>query len=307
MSVTLESPATITLSSHTTQRDARLLVCGEYPAKNLTVTEADLDALVANFSAPVPVKVEHVDSPLDPLGLVERVWREGDALLGHVLFPASMAAFLSERGAAKLSVGLLKGPAWKLLEASLTLTPHVPTATLLSDSERVELSTLRARVRRQTVDAQIAELKASGRVIPATEALARVLLSADDGAVVTLSEGAAPVPVASAALALLRAQPPLVRLSELAAGTHKHTFKHTFSAGASGAAAYDQSSDQSSESDELDEDEGPEFSDDDHEIMKRLGVSPDDVKKTMKADKKAKAKPTPEQRMATGGAAKGWT
>jgi hypothetical protein len=284
--VVLDTPAVVTLSDGRTERDARLLVAGDYPGKNLTVTEADLDALVANFSGPIPVKVEHIDSPLDPLGVVERVWRQGSELLGRVRFPAEMAAFLSKRDAHKLSVGLLKEPQWKLLETSLTLTPHVPTATLLSqdpraeprgfegqspafagqgvtlsDGERAELAALRQTVRRQTVDAQIAALKASGRVIPATEALARVLLAADESAVVTLSDGGSAL-VAGTFRRFLDAQPPLVRLGEVAHGV-------SMSGGASGAAA----------SAEL-----PSFSDEEHEVLRRLGVRPEDVAKTMADD-----------------------
>jgi hypothetical protein len=287
MSIFLDAPAAVNLSDGVMERDARLLVVGTYPAKNLTVTEADLDALVTNFSGPVPVKVEHIDSPLDPLGVVERVWRVGSELFGRVKFPASMGTFLSERGAAKLSVGLLKEPVWKLLEASLTLTPHVPSATLLSDTERGELVTLRSAVRRQTVDAQIVELKLSGRVIPATEALARVLLSSEESAVVTLSDGGAAVSVPQAFYQFLKSQPPLVRLSELAVGTKKTTF----SGGASGAAG----------STMMDDEEDMEpMGEDEQEMCRRMGVKPEDVQKTMKADRMARGKKSPEERVVSG-------
>ena len=63
------------------ERPAKLLEAGEYPDKDLTLTEADLDGIVARFASGVPVKVEHVDSPLDPLGQVKRLWRDGAALL----------------------------------------------------------------------------------------------------------------------------------------------------------------------------------------------------------------------------------
>lgn len=264
MSVTIDAPMTITFSDGQMEREARLLVAGDYPDKNLKVTEADLDALVANFSGPVPVKVEHIDSPLDPLGLVERVWRAGGELMGRIKFPAEIAAFLSKRDAHKLSVGLLKEPQWRLLEASLTLTPHVPTATLLSDPAAAELVQLRQQVRRQQVDAQIAALKAAGRVLPATEALARVLLSADDAAVVTLSDGRA-ASVSATFSAFLQAQPPLVRFGEAAPGQPSSV---TLSGvpGALGAAA-------------------SEFTDEEQALLRRLGVTPEDVRRTLHADK----------------------
>jgi hypothetical protein len=290
MSIFLDAPASVNLSDGIMERDARLLVVGTYPAKNLTVTEADLDALVTNFSGPVPVKVEHIDSPLDPLGVVERVWRVGSELFGRVKFPNSMGTFLSERGAAKLSVGLLKEPVWKLLEASLTLTPHVPSATLLSDGERSELVHLRQAVRRQTVDAQIVELKLSGRVIPATEALARVLLSSEESAVVTLSDGGAAVSVPQAFYQFLKSQPPLIRLSELAGVVKNGTL---LSGGASGAAGSTMMG--------MDDEEDMEpMSEDEQEMCRRMGVKPEDVRKTMKADRMAKGKQSPEQKVVAG-------
>ena len=41
MTLVIDSPAPITFSDGHMERDARLLVAGDYPGKNLTVTEAD--------------------------------------------------------------------------------------------------------------------------------------------------------------------------------------------------------------------------------------------------------------------------
>jgi len=275
--IVLDAPEAVAFSEGVTEREgpvereARLLVAGDYPGKNLTVTEADLDALAANFSAPVPVKVEHVDSPLDPLGLVQEVWRQGrgkDAeLRGRVSFPAEMAAFLARRGAGKLSVGLLGGPAWRLLEASLTLRPHVPTATLLSDGEQAEL----ARLRRERLDGQVAALKAAGRLAPAAEPLARALLAAP--AVVTLSDGGPAEGVGDVFRRFLEAQPPVIPFGERA-----HGGRTTFS-GAGGAAG-------AALAGESDEDEPAEFTPEERELLRRLGVTPGDVAQTLRAMRK---------------------
>lgn len=267
MTVVIEAPSAVTFAEGQTAREARLLVAGAYPAKKLTVTEADLDRLAANFSDPVPVKVEHIDSPLDPLGLVTRVWRTGAELRGEIMFPAEMAQFLARRDAHKLSVGLVPEPEWRLLEASLTRTPHVPTATLLSDGERAELGRLRQEVRRQRVDAQVAALKAQGRLLPAGEALARVLLSAEADAVVTLSDGATE-PVAETFRRFLEAQPPQVRFGEAAraqAGTR-------LSGPASAAAASE---------------EETAFSDEEQALLARLGVTPEAVRRTLAGEARA--------------------
>ena len=74
------------------ERDAKLLEVGAYPDKGLTVTEADLDGIVARFSGEgTPIKVEHMDTPLDPLGRVQKVWRDGNALMAKLLFPEDLA------------------------------------------------------------------------------------------------------------------------------------------------------------------------------------------------------------------------
>ena len=292
--ILIETPETFTFSGVTpgevVERDARLLVAGSYPAKKLEVTEADLDALVANFSEPVPVKVEHIDSPLDPLGHVQAVWRDGAQLLGRVRFPATMAAFLSARGAEKLSVGLLKEPAWKLLEASLTLRPHVASATLLSETaeappapnnggagaepsarEEAVMAEL-VELRAERLEGQIAGLKAAGRLVPAAEPLARALLTAP--AVVTLSEGKEPETLGQVFLRFLEAQPPVVQMGELA----KANAGGVTLGGAAGVAGADPDGDGSPEA----------FSEDEKEVLRRLGVEPAEVAKTMADERRQK-------------------
>ena len=73
--VTMDAPAVLAFSETEMvhERDAKLLEVGAYPDKGLTVTEADLDGIVSRFSADgAPIKVEHMDTPLDPLGRVQR-------------------------------------------------------------------------------------------------------------------------------------------------------------------------------------------------------------------------------------------
>ena len=229
--ITLEIGGPLTFSDEemSSERTARLLEVGEYPDKGLTLTEGDLDGLVTRFSAGLPVKVEHTDSPLDPLGTVQRVWREGGALFGMLAFPSDLGTFLRRRGAAKLSVGLHRNPL-RLAEVSLVLKPRVAAATLMSGGESdlraLEIIQLRGELRAQAAEAQIGVLKAAGRVVPATEALARALLSVPGEAMVTLNEG--PEPVAEVFRRFLMAQPPAVAFGEtVIAG--KEADEHGFS------------------------------------------------------------------------------
>ena len=88
--ISMDTPTVLSFSTEemSQERDALLLECGIYPDKGLSVTEADLDGIVARFSTDgAPIKVEHMDTPLDPLGRVQRIWREGSTLMAKLLFP----------------------------------------------------------------------------------------------------------------------------------------------------------------------------------------------------------------------------
>jgi hypothetical protein len=242
--LTLEAPAPLTFSDEMgreampSERAAKLLEAGDYPDKDLCLTEDDLDGIVARFTAGVPVKVEHVDSPLDPLGEVKRLWRDGVTLFGTLAFPDDLAGFLKRRGAAKLSVGLARDPL-ALLEVSLVLKPRIPSAALMhsgvemtEDSLRAEVIRLSAALTARDVAAQVDAFKVQGRIVPASEAPARALLAAVGEATVTLSEG--PEPISRVFRRFLEAQPPVVSFGEsirtdTAAGSDGFTqYEHTF-------------------------------------------------------------------------------
>ena len=222
--ITLDAPAMLAFSETEMvhERDAKLLEVGAYPDKGLTVTEADLDGIVSRFSADgAPIKVEHMDTPLDPLGRVQKVWRDGGALMAKLLFPEDLAGFLRRRGVQKLSVGLSReAVGLGLAEVSLVLKPRVAAAAMFSgDDKDAEIVRLRAELTAREVNAQIGTLKAAGRLVPATETLARALLSVPGESLITLSDGAAAEPVATVFLKFLNAQPPVVKFGETAGGT----------------------------------------------------------------------------------------
>ena len=282
VAVTLASPTPpggiLTLAAEETERDAILLECCDLPDKQLVLTEADLDGIAARFTGDVPIKLQHIDSPLDPFGAVTSVRRVGRQLLGRLAFPPAIAALVRERGAAALSCGLTRAPL-ALAEVSLVVKGRLASATLLSDSDQAELIRLRSeslalRIEfdRQLVDAQIVAFKLAGKVIPATEAAARVLLSAGAGAVVHLADGTTQTAPAAFA-AYLTAQPSLVTLGELAqladAGSQAGLYGSATGDGATGDAAITLDADQR------------EF------YAKSMGVDPDKVIETMTRDRKA--------------------
>ena len=257
--VTMEAPAALTFSEGemSAEREALLLECGSYPDKGLVVTEADLDGIVGRFSADgAPIKVEHMDTPLDPLGRVEKVWRDGSVLMAKLLFPPDLASFLRRRGVQKLSVGLSReAVGLALAEVSLVLKPRIQAAAMFGESspvaparhpplggkgtgwefgggvgegvamadgvkgdsaKDVEIARLSAALVSREVEGQVQRLKAEGRVVPATEGLVRALLSVPTGALVTLSAGAEGLPVSEVFLSYLQAQPPVVSFGEVA-------------------------------------------------------------------------------------------
>jgi hypothetical protein len=226
--IAMDAPAVLAFSETEMvhERDAKLLEVGAYPDKGLTVTEADLDGIVSRFSdAGAPIKVEHMDTPLDPLGRVQKVWRDGNALMAKLLFPEDLAGFLRRRGVQKLSVGLSREKVGlALAEVSLVLKPRVAAAAMFSgDDKDAEIARLRSELTAREVNAQIGALKAAGRVVPATEGLARALLSLSGDSLITLSDGAAAEPVSAVFLQFLQAQPPLVKFGETATGEAEKT------------------------------------------------------------------------------------
>jgi len=134
----------------TVSRRALLFRAGDYPDKNVTVTIADLDLIVARFAQDrvavaggaivAPVKAEHRDSALDPLGETVALYRRGDALYGLLTFGRGMDAHLQERGAMALSVALVREPearggGFRLKEVSVVLTPRVAGAGFVAEEE----------------------------------------------------------------------------------------------------------------------------------------------------------------------------
>jgi hypothetical protein len=176
------------------RRPARLFVAGDYPDKGVTITADDLQKIVANFSAaknPVPVKTEHSDTPLDPLGEVVALYVDGEELYGVLVFSSGMDSHIRERGVEHLSIALIREEdgSFRLKETSLVFSPRVPTAGFLS---RTKIATA------------LAQFAQAGKLTPAMYPHAERLLSAPR--LVTFGDGCE-VDVAAEVEALLAALP----------------------------------------------------------------------------------------------------
>lgn len=220
----------------TVEKDAKIFEVGDYPDKEITVSEADLDAIVENF-AEAPVKIEHEDSPLDPLGTVKRIWRQGKELFARLAFPRDLASFLERRGIKRLSVALHQDPL-RLAEVSLVLSPRVVDAAMfrenpkseirnpkqeeevnddMTDQEKdAQITELKFALRVKDVEARLAELKAQGKIVPASEPHAREILLQGDG---KITFGDEEVSISRMFERFLEAQPKVVVFGELAPGS----------------------------------------------------------------------------------------
>lgn len=89
---------------------------------------------------------------------------------------------------------------------------------MAEEAKEAEIGRLSAKLTALEVDSQIMALKAQGRVVPATEPMARALLSVPPSSLITLAEGENPVPVSQAFLSYLQAQPPVIEFQETAGG-----------------------------------------------------------------------------------------
>lgn len=170
------------------ERRAKLFEAGDYPDKGVSIAVADLQALSAAFDQPVPVLIEHADSPFE-LGYLTAVEALGTELFGTIALTAEANALVERSGAKSLSVGLAPDLA-SIREVSLVRNPRIASAQLYSDGPRfeVELTTredwerkfhaLQRDQAEREADAQIAQWMAEGRLTPAQRPFARALLTA---------------------------------------------------------------------------------------------------------------------------------
>ena len=116
-------------------RDAKLFEAGNYPDRKLSVSEADLDKIIAG-TVSCPIKVEHMDTPFDAaLGVVRSFYRKGKELWGKMHFSPVAWELVKASNAKRLSVHIARGLD-RLLEVSLVVHPRVADAAVFGDLTR---------------------------------------------------------------------------------------------------------------------------------------------------------------------------
>jgi hypothetical protein len=160
----------------------QLFQAGPYPDKGVTITEADLDDLIHRFNTggrQVPIRVEHIETPLDPLGHVVALHREGALLFGTLAFPVGLYSHIHERKADKVSVGLHviedeHGRGYLLHECSLVFAPRVAGAGFLSPEQ---------------IAATLTAYRQAGKLTPAMEGPLSRLFAFSSGVAFSTNDG----------------------------------------------------------------------------------------------------------------------
>lgn len=191
------------------ERRAKLFEAGDYPDKGLSVTVEDLARLEESFEGPVPVLIEHAESPLH-LGELTSVEAIGGELFGTVRLTEEADRLVRRSGAASLSVAL-SPDLGRIVEVSLVRHPRVPDARLLGAGPVFSTAWPSVSVSPEA-RALLDALLMDGRLTPAQRPFAEALLACGQGVVF---DGGS-VPVAALAKALLERQPPSALLSEVA-------------------------------------------------------------------------------------------
>ncbi|MCW5934507.1 MAG: hypothetical protein KIT45_09455 [Fimbriimonadia bacterium] len=197
-------------------RDAKLMETGVYADKGVQIREEDLQRMAQGFKAPVPVLVEHQQSPI-MLGWLREIWRKGSELFGKLALLPEADALLQRLRVRGLSLAVSSDLS-HILEVSVTGNPRVASAQLFSgylshlqevlrmetveiiEPEFNETELMQQRIqhlenalKEQSIQTQIQRWLQSGKLSPASASFAKAMLLETDSSVQFNHQ---PVPVA---------------------------------------------------------------------------------------------------------------
>jgi hypothetical protein len=112
------------------ERRAKLFEAGDFPDKGLRISSEQLEKLARGFNGPVPVLIEHSESPLE-LGFLTKVEAVDGELFGTVALTKEANELLEAQEAKALSLGLAPDLS-EIREVSIVRTPRVADARLFS-------------------------------------------------------------------------------------------------------------------------------------------------------------------------------
>lgn len=203
------------------EHPAKLFQAGDYPDKGVRVTSGDLEAMVDGFELPVPILIEHAESPLE-IGFLTDIERVGEELLGTLAITYEADALVKRSGAKALSLGVTPDLR-QIREVSLVRHPRIADAGFLSFSGDV-LESEPATFSRPAYDAerQIEDWTRQGRLTPAQAPFVRALLNAGD----TVEFDGSKRPLRQLVQALFERQPPHALFSELIPAANAEASEH---------------------------------------------------------------------------------
>lgn len=167
-------------------REAKLFEAGDYPDKKVSITESQLTQMTENFDLPIPVLIEHAESPLQ-IGFVTEIRQDGRELFGRIAFTKEADALMIQSGASGISVGLERDLS-RLREVSLVRYPRVESARVFHlvpvfSGEFVDFNYAAAAESKQRevalkrADEQAGKWIDEGRFQPSTREFVRSLLA----------------------------------------------------------------------------------------------------------------------------------
>jgi hypothetical protein len=169
-------------------RSAKLFEAGIYPDKRVTVTQIELQQMVDHFDLPIPVLIEHAESPLQ-IGFVTEIHLEGSELFGNIALTKEADALMIQCGASSLSVGLERDLS-RIREVSLVRFPRVESARIfhlapMFQAEFIDFDYQSAIAERQKclaferADRKVEKWINEGKIQPALRECVRTLLACD--------------------------------------------------------------------------------------------------------------------------------
>lgn len=110
------------------ERKAKLFECGEFSDRGVNVSPADLQKLASSFDSPVPILIEHTETPLR-LGYLTDVEAIGAELFGTLALTKEANDFIEDSAAKSLSLSVSKSLD-KIHEVSIVSNPRIESAKL---------------------------------------------------------------------------------------------------------------------------------------------------------------------------------
>jgi len=168
-------------------RKAKLFEAGDYPDKGISIKPSDIQRLASNFDLPVPVLIEHAESPLE-LGYLTEVKACGNELFGTVALTQEAERLVEKSGATSLSLGL-SPDLNEIREVSLVRNPRIPSARLFAEGLFYVTASLEEPIdwkarydqlvrhsSEEAADKAVERYVKDGRLVPAQAPFAKALL-----------------------------------------------------------------------------------------------------------------------------------